>query len=117
MIGFDLQEVAEIGDEDKLLKKIALEGEIAYVERFKQDKKQKVASLWAVKEAVFKALDVSAGDISFKEIELCHKENGAPFVQLYGKAKQRLEELNAERIEVSISHQKNVVGAIAMIVK
>ena len=117
MIGFDLQEVAEIGDEDKLLKKIGLEGEIAYVQKFKQDKKQKVASLWAVKEAVFKALDVSAGDVSFKEIELCHKPSGAPFVQLYGKAKQRLEELNAERIEVSISHQKNVVGAIAMIVK
>lgn len=115
MIGFDLQEADRIKDENKLLSKIALDNEIAYIERFKSETKMKVASLWAVKEAVFKALDVAEGDISFKEIELCHKESGAPFVRLFGKALKRFEQLGAKQINVSISHQKNIVGAVVEI--
>ena len=115
MIGFDLLETKRIKDADKLLGKIALEGEIAYIERFAKQKKEKTASLWAVKEAVFKALDIKEGDISYKEIELCHKESGAPFIKLHGKAQKRFKELKAEKIEVSISHQKSVVGAVVVI--
>lgn len=115
MIGFDLQEVKRIKDEDKLLQKIALESEIAYIERFVKNKKEKVATLWAVKEAVFKALDVSSGEISFKEIELCHKESGAPIIILHGKAKKRFEMLKGKEINISISHQKSIVGAVVEI--
>lgn len=115
MIGFDLQEVERIGDEEKLLSKIALDGEILYIQKFKENRKERVASLWAVKEAVFKALDVKSGEISFKEIELCHKESGAPFIKLSGKALVRFENLKAKKIEVSISHQKSVAGAIVVI--
>lgn len=117
MIGFDLQEVERIKNADQLLKKIALDSEIAYIERFVKNKKEKTASLWAVKEAVFKVLDVKGEDISFKEIELCHKENGAPFVKLYGKAKARFDDLKAKEINISISHQKSVVGAVVEILR
>ena len=112
MIGFDLQEVERIKDEKKLLEKIALESEIEYIQKFKCDFKMRVASLWSVKEAVFKALDVCEGEISFKEIELCHKASGAPYVKLYGKA---LKKLGKREIEISISHQKTVVGAVAIV--
>lgn len=115
MIGFDLQEVKRIKNEEKLLSKIALTSEIEYIKQYKCDRKMRVASLWAVKEAVFKALDLKSGEISFKEIELCHKESGAPFVKLYGAAKTRFEELKATRIEISISHQRNIVGAVVEI--
>lgn len=115
MIGFDLQEVKKIRNEEKLLSKIALQSEIDYIQKFKRDFKLKVASLWAVKEAVFKALDVSAEDISFKEIELCHKETGAPFIKLYGNALKRFETLKAKKIDISISHQKSVVGAVVVV--
>ncbi|MBR1890724.1 MAG: 4'-phosphopantetheinyl transferase superfamily protein [Clostridia bacterium] len=115
MIGFDLQETSRIKNEDKLLAKIALESEIAYINRFAKQKKERTASLWSVKEAVFKSLDVCEGDISYKEIELCHKESGAPYIKLYGKALKRLKELGGEKVEVSISHQKNVVGVVAII--
>lgn len=115
MIGFDLQETKKIKDAKKLLNRIALQSEIDYIQKFSQNFKEKVASLWAVKEAVFKALDLSAGEISFKEIELCHKPNGAPFVVLHGKAKQHFKKLNANKIEISISHQKNIVGAVAVV--
>lgn len=113
MIGFDLQEVRRIKNEDKLLEKIALQSEIDYIDSFPHNKKEKTASLWAVKEAVFKALDISAGQISFKEIELCHKQSGAPFVKLSGKALEVFEK-KFKKIEVSISHQKSVVGAVVV---
>lgn len=117
MIGFDLQEIGRIKNETKLLEKIALEEEIAYIEKFAKNRKEKTATLWAVKEAVFKALDISSGEISFKEIKLSHKDNGAPIIELYGKALKRFEDLKAKEINVSISHQKNIVGAVVEIVK
>ena len=112
MIGFDLQETKKLKNEERLLEKIALESEIAYIKKFKRNIKERTASLWAVKEAVFKALDISAGEISYKEIELCHKESGAPYVRLHGKA---LKKFKDKKIEISISHQKNVVGAVAVV--
>ena len=95
-----------------MLEKIALESEIAYIKKFKGNIRERTASLWAVKEAVFKAFDIHPGEISYKEVELCHKENGAPFVKLHGKALQKFKD---RKIEISISHQKNVVGAVAVV--
>ena len=115
MIGFDLQKVDRIENGDKLLQKIALESEVEYIQKFAKKQKEKIATLWAVKEATFKALDISSGEISFKEIELCHKESGAPFVKLYGKAQERFEALKAKKIEISISHQEDIVGAVVLI--
>jgi len=115
MIGFDLQEVEKIKDANKLLEKIALSSEIEYIQKFKCDFKMRVASLWSVKEAVFKALDVSDGEISFKEIELCHKESGRPYVKLHGKAKMRFDSFGGETIDVSLSHQKSIVGCVVQI--
>lgn len=115
MIGFDLQGVKKIKNCDKLLQKIALENEIAYIDKFAKNKKEKVATLWAVKEAVFKALDISSGEISFKEIELKHKKSGAPYIVLYGKALKIYNKLKAKQINISISHQKDIVGAVVEI--
>ena len=111
MIGIDIEKIERIKD-DKMLDKIAVQSEIDYINKFK-NRKEKIATLWAVKEAVFKALDISAGQISFKEIELCHKQSGAPFVKLSGKALEIFEK-KFKKIEVSISHQKNIVGAVVV---
>lgn len=115
MIGFDLQEVERIKDAEKLLERIALENEIAYINRFKHVFKEKVASLWSVKEACYKALCTGGEEISFKEIELCHKQSGAPFIKLYGRALEIFKESGASEIEVSLSHQKSIVGAVVLI--
>ena len=112
MIGLDLQEVDKIKNPELLLDKIALQSEKDYIAKFRCDFKIRVASLWATKEAVFKAMDLCEGDISYKEIEVCHKENGAPYIKVYGKAKESLKD---KQIEISISHQKSVVGAVAII--
>lgn len=116
MIGFDLQEVERLkGVEDALLKKIALAEEKEYIQKFKSDFTLKVASLWAVKEAVFKALDLREGQISFREIELCHNENGRPFIKLHGNALAHFQSKGFKEIDISISHQKSVVGCVVQI--
>ena len=112
MIGFDLQEVERIKDGEKLLERIALQSEIAYIMRFKE-KEERIASLWAVKEATFKALGISAGEISYKEIELCHHENGAPYLRLHGRALSIFQK-KFKSLEVSISHQKSIAGAVVV---
>ena len=113
-VGIDFQETKRIKNETKLLEKIALPVEINYIKKFARSQKEKIASLWAVKEATFKALNTKAGEISFKEIELCHKDSGAPYLKLVGKAKKRFESLGKE-IEVSLSHQKSGVVAIVVV--
>ncbi len=115
MIGFDLQEVEMVKDEEKLLQKIALQGEIEYIHRHKCNIKMRVASLWAVKEAVFKALGFKAEDVSYKEIELCHKDSGQPYIVLHGNLKKRFEDQGFCKIEISLSHQKSVVGAVCLV--
>ena len=115
MIGFDLQETKKLKYPDKLLARIGLDGEIEYVNRFPENFTEKVASLWAVKEATFKALEFEDKNVSYRDIELCHKESGAPFLKLHGRAKEQFEKLGAKKIEVSISHQENMVGAVVVV--
>ena len=115
MIGFDLQQVDKIKYPEKLLNRIGLEGEIEYIKKFPENFAEKVASLWSAKEAVFKALDFEDKNVSFRDIELCHKENGAPYIKLYGKMKEQFERIKAKKIEISISHQENIVGAVVIV--
>ncbi len=115
MIGFDLEHISKIKNAERLLDKLATSGEKAYIAKF-QNKSEKIATLWSVKEAVFKCLDIKSGEISFQEIELKHKENGKPYVELTGKAKARLNALGAKGVEISLSHSLDLVGAVAIIV-
>ena len=111
MIGFDLEHISKVKDENRLIKKIATAEEIAYIEKFK-NKKEKVASLWAVKEAVFKCLNVTNEKISFKDIELGHLENGKPIIILHNEA---LKLVKGKTVEISLSHTKDIVGAVAIL--
>lgn len=111
MIGFDLEHIERIKDEDRLLKKIATESEVAYIAKFK-NRKEKAAALWAVKEAVFKCLNVTAEKLSYKDIELSHEENGKPIILLHNEA---LTLAAGKMVEISLSHTKDIVGAVAIL--
>ena len=114
MIGLDLEHIDRIKEPLKLLQKIATEPEICYIQKFK-NQKEKVATLWAVKEAVFKSLEICAGDISYKEIELSHLSSGQPKVELFGKAKEFFSQKGATSLEISISHSLDLVGAVVLL--
>lgn len=120
MLGIDLVEVSRLKLDDKFMVRIAHDDEIAYIKKGKSEslQRERLASLWAVKEAVMKALSLGENSgVSFKDIKLCHEKSGKPYVELFGVA---LQEMHAsfydKRIEVSISHTENYATAIAMIV-
>ena len=111
MIGIDIQQV-KIKDATKLLDKIALDTEKDYIHKFKCDFDMRVASLWAVKEATFKALDIAPEEISYLDIELCNKQSGKPYLIFHGKAEKFVK---GKKVDISLSHQKDVVVAVVIV--
>ena len=120
MIGIDILEVERVDDSEHFISRIANNEEIEYINSTsnKNLKKQKIASLFAVKEAVMKALTLGEGSgVVFKDITLHHYENGKPYVELHGVAKQKLEsDFNGKHLEVSVSHTNLCVVAVCVII-
>lgn len=77
-------------------------------------KPDRAASNWAVKEAVAKAMGTGFFGMKIKEIEVLRDEFGKPYVNLYGNARTKKEELKIERFFVSISDTKDYVSAVAV---
>lgn len=66
---------------------------------------QHYAARFAAKEAALKALRTGwRGAISWQDIEVCGDENGAPFLEIRGGAKQIFDSLGATRAHLSLSH-------------
>ena len=73
------------------------------------------AGLWAAKEAVSKALGTGFDGFGPREVEICTTGRGAPEVQLHSGAQARLTALGGERIHVSISHERTLALAFAVV--
>ena len=47
----------------------------------------------------------------------CHDESGKPYVELFGKAKEKYELLYiSKKLEISLSHTPKMVVAVAVII-
>lgn len=115
--GIDIIETARIKKAagDKFIKKIFTEKEIAYCEQ-KKDRHISYAGHFAAKEAFVKALQTGISDgVSFLDIEVNHKDSGAPTLSITGKAKKLIEANNIKNICVSISHLKEIATAIVIL--
>lgn len=77
-------------------------------------KKRRAASDFAGKEAVVKMFGTGFDGISAAEICILRAENGAPYVALSGKAKEKAEELGIENIHISITNTKELVTAFVV---
>lgn len=66
---------------------------------------QSAAGIFAVKEAVLKALGTGLGVIALRDIEVTHTKKGAPCVRCPG---------HPEDITVSISHMGDIAAAVAI---
>lgn len=94
----------------QFIKKVFTSQELAYCQQF--DKPLlRYASTWAAKEAVYKALKQADGDLKlwWKDIEIT-RENiaGKPTVSVHKPTK-------AAHISLSISHDADVVWAVAVV--
>ena len=119
MVGIDILDLERLDTTENFMKKIAFEEEIKYIKKSPCESlsRQRLGALFCVKEAVMKALEMGKDSgVSFKDIKLCHKENGKPYVKLFGKAKEKFEDFfKGKSIEVSLSHTPLYATAVAVI--
>lgn len=66
----------------------------------------RLAALFAAKEAVFKALGTGLGGHSWQQVEILHKESGAPKVILHGQAKRTAVSLGITCFHISLTHDR-----------
>ena len=74
----------------------------------------KLATRFAAKEAVMKALGTGIRGVSWKEIEVLRQPGQAPQIRLHGRARQRASSLGITEMALSLSHSDNF--AIASVV-
>jgi len=75
---------------------------------------QSLASRFAAKEAVSKALGTGIGDVGWQDIEILRAESGAPLLTLHGYAQRLSNQLGLKTWSVSLSHTRE--HAVAMVV-
>lgn len=88
--------------------------ELAAIALQKKGALQSLAVRFAAKEAFGKALGTGLANITLKDIMIVNNKNGKPEVRVIGTAKEAFEKSGANRVHVSLSHEKD--NAIAMIV-
>lgn len=115
MIGIDIEKIERFKNFNQhLIERVYTLNEIDYCKKF-ADAHIHFAGIWCAKEAVVKALnDIT---LAVSEVEILHKSNGAPYVNITPKLKTYLDEKNIKYVHVSISHTDTIATAIAMIEK
>ena len=78
------------------------------------DRLAEMAVRFSGKEAVMKCLGTGVRGVKWKEIEILANARGKPVVILHGGARERAQEIGLERIEISLTHEKNMVCAFAV---
>lgn len=99
---------------DKFLDKIFTETELDFINRHEQ-KLQRYASNYAVKEAFVKALGTGfRNGINFHNIQVRRDELGKPFIELMGTTKSFAEQKGINKIHTTISHEKDYSVAVVI---
>ena len=117
-LGTDIVEVARIAKIYEkfgvhFLNKILTPAEI---EQLCPPKPERIAGLFAAKEAAVKALGTGfARGIGLGQIEIGHDDLGAPLLHFHGAAAQYFRERGAQRALLSISHERNYAVACVVL--
>ena len=114
-VGVDIIEINRIEQailnwQNSFLKRIYSEAELENC----QNKASRLATRFAAKEAVMKALGTGTINISWHDIEITSDANGAPFIQLYGEARNKAKNIGISEFSISMSHSKQY--AIAFVI-
>ena len=117
-IGTDIIEVSRIEKElsasKDLIENLFTEIEINYCES-KRHKFQHYAARFAAKEAFFKALGTGwRYGMKYQEIEIENDELGKPEIKTSGEVKRFLDEKKIEKVNLSVSHLKELAVAVVI---
>lgn len=115
-IGTDIVEVQRIKgavEKGSFLKRYFTKKE---QEMFKQchDNPEKIAGNFAAKEALSKAYGTGLRGFSLCDIEVLRNEDGKPYIEVYGVAKEIKENLKIQKIHVSLSNTKEYATAFVI---
>lgn len=100
---------------ERLIKRIFTDGEAQYALAHAEPALH-FAARAAAKEATYKALSGNqlARAVGWREIEVCLREDGAPYLRLHGRAGERAAEMGVARVLISLTHSK--AAAVAVVV-
>lgn len=118
-IGLDVIEVERVAEkiekEQGFRELVFAAAEIDYCEP-KTHKYEHYAARFAAKEAFFKALGTGwSTGTAFNEILILSDEAGKPCLSFAGQTATTLQHLNLSKIQVSLSHLKNIAAAVVVI--
>jgi holo-[acyl-carrier protein] synthase len=115
-IGIDAVSVprmeSQMRDIDHLKEDLFTPNEIAYCEK-NRNAAQKYAARFAAKEAFLKAAGTGRpAGMAFRDIEVVNDVHGKPALALYGMARVFAEERRISAIQVSLTHIREMAGAV-----
>ena len=115
MIGIDILEIDRLKNLnfELLLSKVFTEYEREYISS-KNDKYSTAAGIFCCKEAAIKVLGEFISLKKLLDIEVRHEASGKPYIVLHNKMREKLYTLGYNKIEISISHSKNIATAVAI---
>jgi len=117
MLGIDIIEIERIKTAvtseygDRFLEKVFTLREIEYCRSGQTYRFNSLASRFAAKEAVAKALGTGIREFTWTDIEIINDELGKPNIILYDKAREKAASLNVKQIHVSLSHTHTLAFA------
>lgn len=119
-LGIDLLEIKRLSatfkrQGERFLRRVFTQKEIDYCRRRKLMMLPELAGRFAAKEAVMKALGTGRRGVAWRDIEVVNNMAGKPLVNLTGGAKKAFNKLGGRAVEISLTHEKNVAAAVALI--
>ena len=119
-IGIDIIEIARITASlekfgERFGQRILLPDEMAYCLSHRHPAPF-VAARFAAKEAISKAFGTGIGEqLGWRDMQICRKESGEPFVVLHGKGQELFNSRGAENLLLTLSHTENYATAMAVL--
>ena len=92
---------------NRFLKRIYTDGEIKYC----RGRAPQLASRFAAKEAVMKALGTGIRGVGWRDVEVTRKRGMAPDIKLQGRAQKRASQIGLTGLAISLSHSKEFAVA------
>jgi holo-[acyl-carrier protein] synthase len=118
-LGTDLIETKRVQESidrfgERFLERVFTAGEITYCRR-KKNAAESFAARFAAKEAGAKALGtgISHG-VNWKELEVRREMSGKPTLHLSGRAAQLAEAMGVRRLQLSLTHSRELAMAVVV---
>lgn len=116
-MGFDLVKISDLANSihhfgDVFKRKLFTKNELNYAHSGTGLCEERLATRFAAKEAVIKALKLSEAGIGWREIEVLKLPDGNCEVALHGRVAELAKSMGVAEISLSLSHDGDYAGAV-----